>query len=472
MRHGILFLSFSRIQALRPLFLLALVLAVWMVAPASRAQDPWVKVAPNVIDDIGFKGKSVVLVQVAPSVKDVAGAALPLSQVAIRNAQQSVLKRLNGGAWTLRHRFDTIPYLTLEVDENALERLVKMNDVGSVELDHEVHGALAESVPAIGADWVHDHLGEDGNGVTVGIIDTGIDTDNPDLTGAVVAGQRFLNQGQDVGTDIEDDNGHGTHTAGIITSDGIDAPLGVAPGATLVVIKALDNTNSGWVSDLISGIDWIIANHDSFPTLKFINLSLVASDPTGLCPCDTLSGFSALKAAMDRAQAAGIIVIAATGNDGDSSQISAPACFSNVIAVGAFYDTDFFRAPETGTFSIGDSPYADCFDADAKRYQIACFTNRNACLDFLAPGYLITSSRIGGGFEFQYGTSQAVPHVVGTLALLQAHDKYNLSASELVDILRDSAPLDPSSTYLRIDARAALESLNVSNLVIDWTIYH
>ena len=472
MRHGNLFFSFSRIQALRSLFVLALALAIWMVASAASTQDPWAKVAPNVIDDIGFKGKSIVLVQVASQEKDVTGANLPLPHAAIRNAQQNVLKRLSGGDWSLRYRFETIPYLTLEVDEDALTRLVKMSEVGTVELDHEIHGALAESVPAIGADWVHDQLGEDGTGVTVGIIDTGIDTNNPDLTGAVVTGQRFLNQGQDVGVDIEDDNGHGTHTAGIITSDGIDAPLGVAPGATLVVIKALDDTNSGWVSDLISGIDWIIANHDAFPTLKFINLSLVASDPTGLCPCDTLSGFTSLKAVMDRAQAAGIVVIAATGNDGDPSQICAPACFSNVIAVGACYDTDFFRAPETGSFANGDSPFADCFDADAKRYQITCFTNRNACLDFLAPGYLITSSRIGGGFEFEYGTSQAVPHVIGTLALLQAHDKNGLTASDLIDILRDSAPMDPSSTYLRIDARAALESLNVSNLVIDWTIYH
>lgn len=474
MRHGKQFplLTLSQASPLR-MFGVAFARWAWLVALVAlmsagsqvSAQVDWGKINSNVIDDIGFKGRTVVLVQVAVPKSDPAGRAFTrVNPHLIRKQQQSVLKKMTVGDWRLRHQYATIPFLALEIDEDSLAGLAKMDDVLAVELDQEIHGALMESVAAIGADWVKSNLGVDGSGITVGIIDTGIDTDHPDLVGAVVAGRRYLDQGADVGTDIEDDNGHGTHTAGIITGDGIEAPAGVAPGATLVVIKALDNFNEGHFSDLIAGIDWIIDNHGSFPTLKFINLSLVASEPTSLCPCDDLSGFGALKAAVDRAEAAGIIVMAATGNDGDPSQISAPACFSNVIAIGASYDSNIMRAPEVGSF-------ANCFDTNTQTHQVACFTNRNACLDFLAPGYLIQAAKIGGSFEFHYGTSQAVPHAVGTMALMQAHDQEGRSATELVDILRDSAPMDPSSTYLRIDARAALESMDVSSLVMDWTIY-
>jgi minor extracellular protease Epr len=295
-----------------------------------------------------------------------------------------------------------------------------------------------------------------------------------------------MGQGSDTGSDVQDDNGHGTHIAGIITSDGTAlAPRGIAPGCRLVVVKALDANNSGWVSDLVAGLDWIVEHHAEFPQLHFVNLSLFVSDPPAQCPCDGLPGLSALEDAIMRGLADGIICLAASGNDGAGENPRAPACFGTVVSVGAAYDSAYARAPGPADSVFSDfGPYPSCADLDVTTYTMACFTSRAGCLDFVAPGYAITScepydpalpvSASNDGVVTAFGTSQAVAHLTGTLALMQQAAPRR-GAGALLQFLRLTAlpvedPESPGTFYKGVDAQAAALAAMQSRAE-QWTLY-
>jgi len=227
----------------------------------------------------------------------------------------------------------------------------------------------------------------------------------------------FVNNDDD-GTD---DQGHGTHVAGIIGSK--DAGNGgVAPGSMLMSGKVLDNTGSGFSSWVISGIDWCVL-FDA----DVINLSLGATRFSS--PCDSRP----MAMAANNAVAQGVVVVASSGNDNSPNKVDDPACGSNVMAIGATDDNDN---------SVG-------------------FSNRGALLDVVAPGVGILSTQIGGGFTQKTGTSMAAPHVTGTAALiLQAFP--GLTPAEVRTIIRDNAVdlgnpgFDTTFGYGRVDAFAFL----------------
>ena len=350
-----------------------------------------------------------------------------------------------------------------------------------VAADVALQPLTAESAPAIGADYVQDTLGRNGAGVAVGLIDSGLDLTHPDLDDALIAGRRQL--GADTGSNVQDDLGHGTYLAGIVTADGGLAPRGIAPGAGIVMVKAINAAGALQLSDAAAGIDWIVANHASFPSLKFINLSF-GFVPANTCPCYNIGqpapqgdAFTVLRAAIDAADGAGILCVAAAGNNGFGANPGPPACFDNVISVGAGYDSFFARAPATGTyFDQTQNQYPNCYDEDAALNSITCFSSRAGCLDFIAPGYLITSSDLmtRGGVIATFGTSAAAAHVTAALALLQQINP-NLSAAELVELLRDNAqpvedPEDAGVFYDRVDAREAATAL-LRSAVPHWTVF-
>ncbi len=210
-----------------------------------------------------------------------------------------------------------------------------------------------------------------GKDVKVAIIDTGIDTSHPDLSGSVDGGYSAITKSENP-SEYQDDNGHGTHVAGTVAAkkDG-KGVVGVAPKARLYAVKVLDADGSGNLSDVIDGIVWAAQNK-----MDVANMSLGA-------PIDS----EAMKRAVRFARGSGVVVVAAAGNSGGS--VGFPGAYEDTIAVAA-------------------SDYQD---------KVASFSSRGPEVDFIAPGVDVLSSRMGGGFASYSGTSMAAPHVAGLAAL-------------------------------------------------------
>jgi subtilisin len=210
-----------------------------------------------------------------------------------------------------------------------------------------------------------------GTGVTVAVVDTGIDYTHPDLVGKVVGGYSFVRYTKN----YMDDNGHGTHVAGTIAAvDNDIGVVGVAPGASLLAVKVLDRSGSGYTSNVISGIQWSVANG-----AQVISMSLGSS-----------SDSQALHDAVDAAYAEGVVVVAAAGNDYGGA-VSYPAAYDSVIAVSAVDSSN----------------------------NIASFSNVGPQVDLAAPGVSVYST-YKGSYAYASGTSMACPHVSGVAALLLA----------------------------------------------------
>lgn len=439
------------------------------------------KISPSVQTAVAKDGHALVILETVVSGDP--------TQQGVAHAQRRAQTSIQGKGWRLDRQFSTVPLLSGRVEAAALDRLTASPWVARIAADQRVSGALTESAPLIGADTVVDQMEFTGQGVIIGLVDSGIDLTHPDLEGAVVEGVYFLHDNQDqptTGTAVQDDFGHGTFMAGILTGDGVVAPRGLAPDAGLVIVRALrsyDNLGSkflsGYISDVVAGVDWIVANRSRFPELKFINLSLFTSSlPTTWCPCDDLEDQAALKLVIARALAEDIHCIAPAGNDGpDGLDMRAPACLDSVLSVGATYDAAFLRAPPSDSFSYYGMT-ADCADEDTAPYDPACFGCRGACLDILAPGYRIASCGLGGGILESFGTSASAAHITGVLALMQSGAPHR-SGDNLLDLLTQTALAfqidDPSApdfetTYLHVDALAAVGAA-AGAASGPWTVY-
>ncbi len=226
----------------------------------------------------------------------------------------------------------------------------------------------------------------DGTGVCVAVLDNGVQRDHPDLVGKVVGGANLTTEALGSGAD------HGTHVAGIIAavpSNGIGVS-GAAPGVSLLDVKVLRAaTGTGFDSWVADGIIWAV-DHGA----RVLNLSLGAA-----CPPATPCASSAMTYAMGYAQANGVVVVAAAGNDGDPNDPpdnpmhnwwSWPAALDWPIAVAST------RIGDTRSPSSTQAPY----------------------VDVAAPGDLIASTVSGGNYAYMTGTSMATPYVSALVALV------------------------------------------------------
>jgi len=316
----------------------------------------------------------------------------------------------------IKYVYDIIPGIAATIDEDSIIDLMNDEDVLAVVDDVEVYAHLQFSIPQINADDVH-AAGITGAGVNVCIVDTGVDDSHPALN-SVIAEYDFINND----SDATDDHYHGTHVAGIVAS--IDSTYkGVAPGASLMAAKVLGSTGSGTISSVIQGIDWCVANGADIITMS-LGYGLFAGT------CDTLDAI-----ASNNAVAAGVVVIASSGNNGSTNGMGSPSCGSDVISVGAVSQTDVR----------------------------AGFSNGSTELDVVAPGVSIQSLNLGGsGYRTLSGTSMAAPHVAGTVALMLEKNS-ELTPDEIRTILHESSVdlgspgFDNLYGYGRINAQAAVD---------------
>ena len=222
--------------------------------------------------------------------------------------------------------------------------------------------------------------------VKLAIIDTGIDVKHPDLTANLKGGVSTVGYT----TSYNDDNGHGTHVAGIVGAvDNEIGVIGAGPAIDLYAVKVLDRRGSGYLSDVIEGLDWAIAHG-----MQVVNMSLGTS-------ADVLS----FREAVQRVNSAGIVQVAAAGNSGGS--VIYPAAYPEVIAVSATDNTD----------------------------TIASWSSRGPEVDLAAPGVSIYSTYKGQKYKTLSGTSMAAPHVAGAAALVlnSAIGAYDLNGNGVWD---------------------------------------
>ena len=213
-------------------------------------------------------------------------------------------------------------------------------------------------------------------GTRVGIVDTGIDRNHPDLAGKTVACATSYTAGTSLQNgQCPDDNGHGSHVAGTIAANTNNAQgvAGVAPNSALVVCKALATAAGvGLTTDIANCINWT-ANQN----VRVISMSLGGGDN------------ATLKAAVQAANNRGVLLVAAAGNDGDDTA-NYPAAYPEVMSVAATTDRD----------------------------ERASFSNANADVEIAAPGDAILSTYTAGLYFTASGTSMAAPHVAGVASVL------------------------------------------------------
>jgi hypothetical protein len=265
-----------------------------------------------------------------------------------------------------------------------------------------------------------------GAGATVAIIDSGIDLTHPDLIANLhpTLGKNCLDPPQDAAPP-QDANGHGTHVAGIVAAaaNGFGV-VGVAPGATLVPVQSFDALGNAHWSNVICGIDYVAAHAD---VIDVANMSFgdLSTSPSSCGDGPPTDDFDALHEAVCGARAAGVVLVAAAGNNGIDAQGFVPAAYPEVITVSALSDLDGTAGGAAGCIVFG----AICDDGFA-----SLFSNYGAAVDVMAPGFEILST-VPGGYGIKDGTSMAAPHVTGTVALMLAADP-DLTHDEVAYMLR------------------------------------
>ncbi|RLI98604.1 MAG: hypothetical protein DRO99_00325 [Candidatus Aenigmatarchaeota archaeon] len=267
-------------------------------------------------------------------------------------AVDSVGSVIESAGGKVKRKYDLVPGIAANVTPELIESLSSYPNVMSIVPDRKVHAFLEDSVPLIRAnstwDIVYNGLNTTGTLTSVCIIDSGVYYNHPDLGGCIGAGCKILDGYDYVNDDSDpvDDNGHGSHVAGIIAANG--SVVGVSPGANLIAIKALDQDGSGSMSDIDAGIEWCVNNADTYNiTAISMSLGFDCDDYPQYCYnsyCD--SDFASTATRIDAATDNNITVLIATGNDYEYDAISAPACIENAVRVTATDKSDSFPATD------------------------------------------------------------------------------------------------------------------------------
>lgn len=332
----------------------------------------------------------------------------------------------------VQNGFKFINAVSAKGPKSIMEALRGHRGIKYIELNgilHKTGETLPWGVDRIDAELVHPY--NKGTGIKVAVIDTGIDYDHPDLAANYRGGYDFVNKD----SDPMDDEGHGTHCAGIIAAvvGNQIGVVGVAPEAHLYAVKVLNSEGSGYLSDVIAGIEWAVEHG-----MHVISMSL-----------GTTSDYQSLHDACDKAYAKGVLAVAAAGNNASRwsvrfgrDTVIYPAKYDSVIAVGA----------------------TDQNDVRAR------WSSTGPALELVAPGVDIYSTYWDDTYATASGTSMACPHVSGTAALVftssvdPAYDSDGdgqWDASEVRQKLRDTADdlgdsgWDPQYGYGIVDADEA-----------------
>jgi len=374
-----------------------------MTVPAHLLQKAWQEGTVRVIVRLGapFAPEGLLRDEIA----------VELQRGDIADVGARVLSGLSGTRHRVIHRYETVPFLALELGPDALILLGQLAGlVAEVHADEEERPLLAESVPLVRANAAQ-AVGFGGGGKIVAIIDSGIDKNHPFLVGRVVEEACYSSSGHCPNGTMQQlgpgsgvacpfaECEHGTHVAGIVAGSGAGSS-GVAPGAQLMAVRAASLSTSCApdpspcvrysMSDQMKALERVFLLRGIY-SFAAVNISLGGMAQLGACDSDPR------KPLIDNLRSAGIATVIASGNNGSASGLSVPACISTAVSVGSTDDGSEGTAPD----------------------RVSSFSNSSPLLSLLAPGRWIRSSIPGGGFAIFAGTSMAAPHVAGTFAILK-----------------------------------------------------
>ena len=374
----------------------------------------------------------------------------------IDSQQDAVLAVLAGTDHRVTHRYDYVPYIALELGQDGVAALEASGLAAGIQVDVADPPALGGSIPLINADdaWA---AGYEGTGQVVAILDSGVDSSHPFLSGRVVEEACFSSNsncpnastvqfGTGAGVNCTYASGcdHGTHVAGIAAGYASPGDSGVARDAGIMAVQVFsrfDDPNTcspyptpctlSYPSDQLAGLERVYAMRDTHD-ISSVNMSIGGGQYFATCDSDSR------KPAIDNLLAAGIATVISSGNSGYEDSTGKPGCISTAVTV------------------------ASSTKADAR----SSFSNTAPWVDLIAPGSDIYSSVPGGGFAFKSGTSMAAPHVTGAWAVIK--EAYpNASVSDVLTALQTTGPLiqvrtSPNEYLPRIDIAAALAAMVVT----------
>ena len=305
------------------------------------------------------------------------------------SAEQALVKTAGG---RIRYSYSLAPAIAAEIPLAAVEQLRRLPSVRGIEPVGLVYAIDAEldnawGVKRIGGGTVH-AWGNKGTGVKIAIIDSGMDYTHPDLNSNYAGGYDFVNDD----SYPMDDNGHGTHVAGIVGAEDNGAGVvGVAPEARLYALKVLGADGYGWWDDVIAAVQWAADNDIDVTNNSYGSIY----DPG-----------TTVQEAFDNAAAAGVVQVAAAGNEGPGANtVIFPAQYDSVIAVAA---TD---------------------SSDGR----ASFSSTGPDVELAAPGVSVLSTYPQNRYAYGSGTSMASPHVAGTAALIIRHGIADQNGNSLIN---------------------------------------
>jgi subtilisin family serine protease len=372
-------------------------------------------------------------------------------------ASEKALVRTYGGE--IKHSYSIVNAIAAQMPESALKGLSNNPNITAVEQDLEVRAVDIEeeyaniwSLSNIKARPVH-QAGNTGIGAKIGIIDSGINYNHPDLAGNYAGGHDFVENENDLGVregnGAMDVYGHGTHVAGTACAvqNGFGA-VGVAPDCILYSLRVLNDAGSGNTSDILAAVQWAVDND-----LDVINLSLGRSSDMG----------SIAQTAFENAYNTGVLIVAAAGNSGNppgkGTNTIYPANYDSVIAVAAT-DINNKRASFSSTganvelAAPGVSVYSTWNDNTS-------YSNpQPECFDY-------NSDTIQDCYKEGSGTSMASPHVAGVAALVFSGGIKN--NQQVRTILQDTAfdlgtaGRDAHYGYGLVDAQKAVNGIVISD---------
>lgn len=300
------------------------------------------------------------------------------------------MKILNLIGAEILYEFDVIPAVSVSFQNTEKNKLIIKEY--ELNISYENPASIASQTPNWGYDLIEANKIHSSNitgeGIDVAIIDTGVDQTHTDLS--IAGGKSFVSYTPS----YRDDNGHGTHVAGIISAkDNEIGVVGVAPNVNLYALKAFDSDGNGTTLDLAEAIDWAINQK-----VDIINMSFEFAENDIV-----------VEALLKKAYNNGILIVGAAGNDG-GSEVKYPAKYSSVIAVGSV----------------------------DKTLKKSSFSNTGSDLEIVSPGVNIYSTWTNNNYSYSSGTSMSAAFVSGYLALMK--EKYpEKTASELRTFMQKSA---------------------------------
>ncbi|MBM4413847.1 MAG: hypothetical protein FJ040_10460 [Chloroflexi bacterium] len=362
----------------------------------------------------------------------------------VREHQRAFVQRQHGRIRHIKGQTVVLPLLFVTATRADIAAIYDDADVHTIVEDRISLLSTSESSQLLGLQVSH-AAGYDGTGMTVAVLDTGVLGTHEYLRDKVVAEACFSTTnimstsfcpGQ-VATSTTAGSGapctafsdcfHGTHVAGIVAGHALttaagNAVRGVAPGANIIAVQVFSHIKNGyvgcsstagclasWESDQIRALDWLYdnANIPSWGTLVSVNMSLGGiAKYTAACDADTRKAF------VDQLRSIGVATVIASGNNGYIDGITAPACISTAIAVGAT------NLPGNG-LQADVVPWFSNAPASTNNAPLSATGDR--LLDMLAPGQYVYSAMSSATTAYSYkpGTSMAAPHVAGAWAVLK-----------------------------------------------------